>query len=116
VKSRTRQDEAPSTADVGGAWRGSHAEGVTYARYVVTVDASGALPAHSGLVPGAPMSALNGVQIRPLSDAESSTGGPMPSMSSAGGCSTSGGNVNGLFFAALTVLSLALRRRRALTR
>jgi hypothetical protein len=67
IKSRTRQDQAPSTIDVGGAWSGTHAEAVTYARYVVTVDSSGSLPAHSGLVPGAPMSALNGVQIRPLS-------------------------------------------------
>jgi MYXO-CTERM domain-containing protein len=67
VKSRTRQDQAPSTIDVGGAWSGAHAEGVTYARYVVTVDSSGNLPAHSGLVPGAPQSALNAVQIRPLS-------------------------------------------------
>jgi hypothetical protein len=66
VKSRTRQDQAPSTIDVGGAWSGAHAEGVTYARYVVTVDSSGNLPAHSGLVPGAPQSALNAVQIRPL--------------------------------------------------
>jgi hypothetical protein len=66
VKSRTRQDQAPSTIDVGGAWSGAHAEGVTYARYVVTVDSSGSLPAHSGLVPGAPQSALNAVQIRPL--------------------------------------------------
>jgi hypothetical protein len=66
VKSRTRQDQAPSTIDVGGAWSGAHAVGVTYARYVVTVDASGYLPAHSGLATGAPDSALNGVQIRPL--------------------------------------------------
>jgi hypothetical protein len=67
VKSRTRQDQAPTTVDVGGAWTGAHVEGVTYARYVVTVGADGQLPAHSGLVPNAPDSALNGVQIRPLS-------------------------------------------------
>ncbi|HUJ57456.1 MAG TPA: hypothetical protein VLX92_03160, partial [Kofleriaceae bacterium] len=66
VKSRTRQDEAPSTIDVGGAWTGSHAAGVTYARYVVTVDSSGNLPAHSGLAPDMPSAALNGIQIRPL--------------------------------------------------
>jgi len=32
VLSRTRQDEAPSTKDVGGAWTGQQVEGVTYAR------------------------------------------------------------------------------------
>jgi hypothetical protein len=67
VKSRTRQDSAPSTIDVGGAWTGAHVAGVTYARYVVTVSQGGSLPAHSGLVPGAPNAALNGIQIRPLS-------------------------------------------------
>ncbi len=66
VLSRTRQDSAPSTIDVGGAWPGAHAEGTTYARYVVTVGTDGMLPAHSGLAPGAPAAALNGVQIRPL--------------------------------------------------
>jgi uncharacterized protein (TIGR03382 family) len=98
VKSRTRQDQAPSTIDVGGAWSGVHAEGVTYARYVVTVDSSGELPAHSGLVPGAPASALNGVQIRPLAaippddagtmpdtDAGTTSGGGAKDMSSGGG-------------------------------
>jgi MYXO-CTERM domain-containing protein len=112
VKSRTRQDEAPSTTDVGGAWTGAHAEGVTYARYVVTVDGSGSLPAHSGLVPGAPMSALNGIQIRPLSSVES-TGGE-PKMSS-GGCSSGGGGGAGpLGVAALLaalILVAVLRRR-----
>jgi hypothetical protein len=67
VKSRTRQDEAPSTIDVGGVWTGAHVAGVTYARYVVTVSQGAQLPAHSGLVPGSPNAALNGVQIRPLS-------------------------------------------------
>jgi hypothetical protein len=54
VLSRTRQDEAPSTIDVGGAWTGAHVEGVTYARYVVTVGADGNLPAHSGLATDQP--------------------------------------------------------------
>jgi hypothetical protein len=76
VKSRTRQDEAASTIDVGGAWTGAHVAGVTYARYVVTVDTSGNLPAHSGLVPGAPASALNAVQIRPLGGAQADAGTP----------------------------------------
>ena len=74
VKSRTRQDEAPTTIDVGGAWTGAHAVGVTYARYVVTVGNDGNLPAHSGLVPGQPSAALNGIQIRPLPDVESDAG------------------------------------------
>lgn len=75
VLSRTRQDEAPSTIDVGGAWTGAHVEGVTYARYVVTVDGTGMLPAHSGLVPGAPSAALNGVQIRPFDSGGGGGGG-----------------------------------------
>ena len=66
VLSRTRQDEAPTTIDIGGAWPGAQTEGVTYARYMVTVASDGVLPAHSGLAPGQPSAALNGVQIRPL--------------------------------------------------
>jgi uncharacterized protein (TIGR03382 family) len=107
VKSRTRQDEAPSTVDVGGAWTGAHVAGVTYARYVVTVDASGELPAHSGLVPGAPASALNAVQIRPLGTAPPDPGPPHAHM---GGCSTTGGDA-GAFSIAVLALSLALLRR-----
>ena len=97
VKSRTRQDEAPATKDVGGAWPGMHAEGTTYARYVVTVGADGVLPAHSGLVPGAPDAALNGVQIRPLSatggdaGAASADGGLAGADAGAGGAATSDG-------------------------
>ncbi len=71
VLSRTRQDEAvPETKDIGGAWPGHHEEGITYARYVVVVDAGGVLPTHSGLAPGQPSAALNGIQIRPLTAAE----------------------------------------------
>jgi hypothetical protein len=122
VKSRTRQDEAPSTIDVGGAWTGTHVEGVSYARYVVDVGADGALPAHSGLVPGAPAAALNGVQIRLLptggtdgppdagvggggetGDAGSDGGGG----SHGGGCSAAGGVGPG----ALLALALVRRRR-----
>jgi hypothetical protein len=141
VKSRTRQDQAPSTIDVGGAWSGAHAEGVTYARYVVTVDSSGNLPAHSGLVPGAPQSALNAVQIRPLASVpldggttpldggttppDGGTTPPVPDASSgdpggsappaqpaqASGCSFAGGEVGPLAIVALA-LSIALLRRR----
>src|SRR5215813_341006 len=69
VKSRARQDLSTMTIDVGGAWTGSHVEGVTYARWVLTIDSSGFLGSHSGIVPNALPSngaALNGVQIRPL--------------------------------------------------
>jgi hypothetical protein len=119
VKSRTRQDEAPSTVDVGGAWTGAHVEGVTYARYVVTVDASGALPAHSGLVPGQPSAALNGIQIRPLDtgggvDAGGGGGGTPGDAGSDlsphhGGCSTGGSTGIGML---LVALGFAYRRRR----
>ena len=117
VKSRTRQDEAPSTIDVGGAWTGVHVEGVTYARYVVTVDASGALPAHSGLVPGQPTAALNGIQIRPLDGGgggDAGTGGApgdagVDLSPHHGGCSSGGdAGVGALLFA----LGFACRRRR----
>src|SRR5215831_7065675 len=69
VKSRARQDLSTMTIDVGGAWTGTHVAGVTYARWVLTVDSSGFLGSHSGIVPNALPSngaALNGVQIRPL--------------------------------------------------
>jgi MYXO-CTERM domain-containing protein len=143
VKSRTRQDQAPSTIDVGGAWSGAHAEGVTYARYVVTVDATGNLPAHSGLVPGAPSAALNGVQIRPLSsvppDAGTTIGGdagvtpgsdggsnpgstpgddagvPGGDHAQSTGCSFAGGDFGSFAFPALALAFAILRRRRRST-
>jgi MYXO-CTERM domain-containing protein len=114
VKSRTRQDEAPTTIDVGGAWPGSHAEGVTFARYVVTVDSSGALPAHSGLAPGQPSAALNGIQIRPTTAAAGDAGISDPGDAGTtdphhgGGCSTGGGGGLGL---AIVALGLVRRRR-----
>jgi len=113
VRSRTRQDEAPSTIDVGGAWTGSHVEGVTYARYVVTVGSDGNLPAHSGLVPGAPEAALNAVQIRPLGsggggdDGGGGGGDAGTETSHGGGCAaTNGAGPLGL------LALLGLRRRR----
>ncbi len=124
VLSRTRQDEAPSTIDVGGAWTGAFAEGVTHARYVVTVDQTGQLPAHSGLAPGQPSAALNAIQIRPLSnnpdagvvgpDAGEPAGGggdaaTGPAPHHSGGCSSSGGAGLPVAFA---LLALARRRRR----
>jgi hypothetical protein len=85
VKSRTRQDSAPSTIDVGGAWTGTHAEGVTYARYVVAIGPDSQLPAHSGLVPGQTSAALNGIQIRPLSDVGTDAGVPTGDAGGGGG-------------------------------
>jgi hypothetical protein len=113
VKSRTRQDQASSTIDVGGAWTGAHAEGVTYARYVVTVDSSGKLPAHSGLVPGASASALNAVQIRLIGDAppESPNGGGAPPQK--GGCSYAGGDLGPSVLILLALPFALLRRRRS---
>jgi hypothetical protein len=69
VRSRARQDLSTMTIDVGGAWTGTHLEGVTYARWILTIDSSGFLGSHSGIVPGAIASngaALNAIQIRPL--------------------------------------------------
>jgi hypothetical protein len=106
VKSRTRQDEAPSTIDVGGRWSGAHAEGVTYARYVVTVDAGGALPAHSGLAPGASLSALNAIQIRPLS-------ATAEIHHDAGGCSVSGGGGGFSLMVLFIAIAAAARSRRS---
>ena len=119
VLSRTRQDEAPSTIDVGGAWTGAHAEGVTYARYSVDVGADGELPTHSGLAPNAPAAALNGVQFRLLgtgttgNDAGMDPGGPGDpggtTSPHSGGCTT--GRSSG--FAIVVLFVLVRRRRRA---
>jgi hypothetical protein len=133
VLSRTRQDEAPATKDIGGAWTGAHVEGVTYARYVVDVDAGGNLPAHSGLAPSMPSAALNGVQIRPLPSGGADAGptgddagggngvgddaSTTHHANGGGGCNT-GGNAGVLI--SFVVLAAGLRRnagrrRRALT-
>jgi uncharacterized protein (TIGR03382 family) len=118
VLSRTRQDQAPSTKDVGGAWTGQHVEGVTYARYVVTVDSSGNLPAHSGLAPNQPSAALNGVQIRLMADAPPDAGtgggsgapdGGAPSPDHHDGCAAGG---DGAGLAMVGAVLLVLRRRR----
>jgi uncharacterized protein (TIGR03382 family) len=115
VLSRTRQDQAPSTIDVGGAWPGHHAEGVTYARYTVTVDSGGMLPAHSGLATGQPSAALNGVQIRPLPSTGGNDASPIDYGDAGttppvhhGGCSTGGGAGAGVL---LALLALVRRRR-----
>jgi hypothetical protein len=129
VKSRTRQDAAPSTIDVGGAWTGANAEGITYARYVVELGSNAALPAHSGLATSMPSAALNGIQIRPLSSIPVDAGvGPSNPVDAAGngetsgdagtttspspshgGCATDGRT--GWFAAVVIAVALARRRR-----
>jgi hypothetical protein len=124
VKSRTRQDEAPSTIDVGGTWTGAQLEGVTYARYTVTVGTDGNLPVHSGLAAG-PAAALNAVQIRPLASSplppqvdagvtvDPTDGGSVDpgSPQHQGGCNSSGSSSLAPSVVALGLL--AWRRRRA---
>ena len=127
------------TIDVGGAWTGTHVEGVTYARWVLAIDSSGFLGSHSGIVPNALAAngaALNGIQIRPLTagnpdaasspdagstppdaaaDARvsppSSDGGTNPSSGNAdsGGCAIAGANGDG--GAVIFLLFLATFRR-----
>jgi hypothetical protein len=120
VKSRTRQDEAPATIDVGGAWTGAHVEGVTYARYLVDVGSDGMLPAHSGLAPNAPAAALNAVQIRPAPTGGTGPDAGMPGGGDTGdagtdvaphhgGCSTTGG-AGWLVIAAVAMASRRARR------
>jgi len=126
VKSRTRQDSAPSTIDVGGAWTGAQSEGLTYARYLVDVGSDGKLPTHSGLVPGATAAALNGVQFRPTGNPSSDagtagdagsgggagTGGDAGTGGGAhGGCSAAGDPGSSLL--AISVVLFGVRRRRS---
>ena len=125
VLSRTRQDEAPSTKDVGGAWTGQHQEGVTYARYTVTVDSTGNLPAHSGLAPNQPSAALNGVQIRLLvdgpPDAGTGGGGAGPdggtqSPEHPGGCAAGGDRASVVMVGAIALVLCRRRRGRSAAR
>jgi hypothetical protein len=66
LQSRVRVDDAtPGPIMVGGAFGGSHVEGVTYARHVVqTID--GKIGLHSGLYGGLIQSGMNGIQLRPV--------------------------------------------------
>lgn len=62
-------DFTPGTANVGGAWSGEHQEGVTYARHIVHVSASGFMGPHSGLPNGGNTligGAMNGIQLRKI--------------------------------------------------
>ncbi|MEM9373720.1 MAG: GC-type dockerin domain-anchored protein [Planctomycetota bacterium] len=54
---------------VGGAWPGSHEEGVTYMSQTATVGADGRLDMHSGLPSGNVRSVLNGIQVIRLDEA-----------------------------------------------
>jgi hypothetical protein len=81
VRSRVRHDLVPTTTDVGGAWPGSHVEGITYARNILVIPSDGALRSHSGIVPGMSAlagAALNGVQIRLLCSTASCPDGSVP--------------------------------------
>lgn len=62
-------DNTPGLEISGGAWPGQHAQGVTYAKHIVTVTASGFMGPHSGLAAGADAgtgAVCNGMQLRKL--------------------------------------------------
>lgn len=59
---------------IGGAWPGAHQEGVTYARFTVTVT-DGRMGMHSGQFGLNALSALNGIQIRLLVECEGDANG-----------------------------------------
>jgi hypothetical protein len=59
---------------IGGAWSGSHEEGVSYARFTVTVT-NGRMGMHSGLPGSSVLSSLNGIQIRRIVDCPGDTNG-----------------------------------------
>jgi len=67
-RQKNRFDFHPGEEFVGGAWPGSHVQGVTYSRHVVQVT-SGFMGMHIGIPSGgntAIGAAWNGLQIRPL--------------------------------------------------
>src|SRR5262249_18850200 len=109
--SRTRQDQAPSYIDVGGAWPGSHAVNVTYARYIVVVHSDGVLSAHSGLAPGMSAAALNGIQIRRISGAGGGSDESPGSNDAASGCNANGAR-SGVVLA-MMMMALVLSSGRA---
>lgn len=86
LMARSFVDNTPGVEITGGAWPGSHAHGVTYARHIVTVDTSGFMGPHSGLAPGADAvvgAVCNGLQVRKLDEHErfcfgDGTGTPCP--------------------------------------
>lgn len=67
LKSPVRVDfGSPGSIDVGGTWSGTHSEGLSYARHVVTIT-NGRIGFHSGTPSGYFQSGMNGFQIRPTS-------------------------------------------------
>jgi hypothetical protein len=55
----------PGPTNVGGAWAGAHAPGLTYARHVVTT-LNGKIGLHSGTYGAGGQAGVNGLQIRPM--------------------------------------------------
>src|SRR5262245_6916564 len=68
---KTFVDNTPGLEISGGAWPGQHVHGVTYARHIVTVTASGFMGPHSGLAAGANAAVgavCNGMQLRRIDE------------------------------------------------
>lgn len=66
---RVRVDNAtPGPVMIGGAWPGTHVQGITYARHTVTISANGTIGLHSGLFGGNIQSGINGIQLVRLAD------------------------------------------------
>lgn len=65
LRSRVRVDTSTEGPEqIGGAWGGSHVEGLSYAKHPVTVTANGEIAMHSGLWDANVQSGMNGIQIR----------------------------------------------------
>lgn len=63
--SRTRVDFAnEGPAFIGGAWPGSHQQGLTHSRHTVTIGANGTIGLHSGEISAMIQSGINGIQVR----------------------------------------------------
>jgi hypothetical protein len=58
-------DGTPGPTDVGGAWTGAHAPGVTYVKHVVTTT-NGKIGLHSGTWGAGGQAGVNALQIRPM--------------------------------------------------
>jgi hypothetical protein len=69
LQAKTFVDNTPGLEITGGIWPGHHVHGITFARHIVTVDASGFMGPHSGLAAGANPAVgavCNGMQLRRL--------------------------------------------------
>jgi hypothetical protein len=74
LMSKSFIDNTPGLEISGGAWPGQHVHGVTYAKHLVTVTASGFMGPHSGLAAGADSgvgAVCNGMQLRKIEDVTS---------------------------------------------